>query len=76
MIIYIFVVALSIFFTAGISIKLALFDSWLKSLLVFPICIGSYLALVALYFLIIFLISLTVNKRNPRSKPTIFSAGF
>ena len=72
MIIYIFVVALSIFFTAGISIKLALFDSWLKALLVFPICIGSYLALVALYFLIIFLISLTVNKKKPQVKTNHF----
>ena len=72
MTVYICIVVLSVFFTSYIAIEKTLFSSWLRSLWVFPICLGSYLVLVALFFLLIFLISLTVDKKKPQVKVNHF----
>ncbi len=75
MTVYVCLVVLSLFFTANISIKLSLFSSWEtwgRALLVLPIWLGFYLGLIALFFLVIFLISLTVDKKKPQVKVNHF----
>lgn len=70
--VYIGIVVLSFFFTTCVCIKKLLFSSWDKALLFIPISLGFYIALIALFFLIIFLISLTVNKQKPQEKTNHF----
>ena len=75
MTVYICLVVLSIFFTASVAIKASLFSSlttWYKALLVLPIWLGFYLALIALFFLLLFLLSLTVNKKKEQVRINYF----
>lgn len=72
MAVYISIVVLSVLFTTCICIKKLLFSSFCKAILNIPIFLGFYLALIALFFLVIFLISLTVNKQKPQVKTNHF----
>lgn len=70
--VYIGIVALSFLFTTCICIKKLIFSSFCKTLFFIPIFVGFYFALIVLFFLIIFLISLTVNKQKPQVKTNYF----
>lgn len=72
MFVYMSIVVLSVLFTSYACIEELLFSSWYKTLLVIPIFLGCYLVLTALFFLVIFLISLTVNKQKPQVKTNHF----
>ncbi len=70
--VHIGIVVLSILFTTYVCIKTLVYSSFFKFLLAIPVFLGFYLALVALFFLVIFLISLTVNKQKPQVKTNLF----
>ncbi len=72
MTVYVCLVVLSLLFTAGVYIKLALYSTFYKTLLALPIWLGFYLGLIALFFLLAFLISLTVDKKKPQVKVNHF----
>lgn len=76
MFVYMSIVVLSVLFTSYACIEELLFSSWYKALLVIPIFLGCYLVLTALFFLVIFLVSLTVNKQKPQVKTNHFLDGY
>lgn len=70
--VYIGIVVLSVLFTIYVCINKLIISSFYKALLIILIFLGCYFALIALYFLIIFLISLTVNKQKTQEKTNHF----
>lgn len=73
MTVYIWIVAISVAMTIGTFFHHALLRNWYDVFLVLPIWLGWFLAATALYFLLLYLISLTVDKSKPvRKKRAVF----
>ena len=72
MTVYIWIVAISVAMTIGTFFHHALLRNWYDVFLVLPIWLGWFLAATALYFLLLYLISLTVDKSKPVRKKEPF----
>lgn len=72
MTVYIGIVAISAAMTIGTFFHHALLRNWYDVFLALPIWLGWFLAATALYFLLLYLISLTVDKSKPVRKKEPF----
>lgn len=72
MTVYIWIVAISVAMTIGTFFHHALLRNWYDVFLALPIWLGWFLAATALYFLLLYLISLTVDKSKPVRKKSRF----
>lgn len=72
MTVYIWIVAISVAMTIGTFFHHALLRNWYDVFLALPIWLGWFLAATALYFLLLYLISLTVDKSKPVRKKEPF----
>ena len=68
MTVYIGLIAVGAAMTAGTFLRRALLKSWYDIFLAVPVWIGWFLAATALYFLLLYLLSLTVDKTKPVEK--------
>ena len=66
--VYIGIIAVSAALTIATCIRRALLHSWYGLLLVLPVWLGWFLAATAAYFLLLYLLSLTVDKTKPVQK--------
>lgn len=72
MTIYIGIIAISAAMTIGTFFHHVLLRNWYDVFWALPICLGWFLAATALYFLLLYLISLTVDKSKPVRKKKPF----
>ena len=72
MTVYIWIVAISVAMATGTFFHHALLRNWYDVFLALPIWLGWFLAATALYFLLLYLLSLTVDKSKPVRKKEPF----